>query len=167
MWQLAADSPSWKAYSYTRGWCATKVTSRQGKIISNKINSRSLHRCLDLVNDCDQQHLEVSRAVEVTQSALQRSLWPVGWWWLVTESSPPPPTAGALSGQCPHHAQACRARSCCLIWDCLWGPNPSTRLLLSSSQRICISDRTHSIPLRLPKMCLTQPLRQRWNLQLK
>ena len=25
-------------------------------------------------------------------------------------------------------------------------------------QRIYISDRTHSIPLRLPNMCLTQPL---------
>ena len=27
-----------------------------------------------------------------------------------------------------------------------------------SGQRIYISDRTHSIPLRLPNMCLTQPL---------
>ena len=26
------------------------------------------------------------------------------------------------------------------------------------NQRIYISDRTHSIPLRLPNMCLTQPL---------
>ena len=36
-----------------------------------------------------------------------------------------------------------------------------------ADQRIYISDRTHSTPLRLPKMCLTQPLHQRWNLQLK
>ena len=30
-----------------------------------------------------------------------------------------------------------------------------------------ICDRMHSTQLRLPKICLTQPLRQRWNLQLK
>ena len=59
--QSAADSLSCKAYA--RGWCAMKVSSRQGKSISNEAGSRRLCGCLDLGDDWDQQCLEVSRAV--------------------------------------------------------------------------------------------------------
>ena len=73
-WQLQT-LPYCRAYA--RGWCATMVTSRQGKSISKEAGSRSLCRCLDLVGGRDQLHLVDSWAVEVTQSTLQRRLWPV------------------------------------------------------------------------------------------
>ena len=43
-----------------------------------------------------------------------------------------------------------RANTACST-EKLWKMN-------TGNQRIYISDRTHSIPLRLPNMCLTQPL---------
>ena len=42
--------------------------------------------------------------------------------------------------------------SFCLCMKC------KDTFLYSVHQRICISDRKHSTPLRLPTMCLTKPL---------
>ena len=41
-----------------RGWCATIVSSRQGKSVSNEAGSRSLCGCWDFVSSNDQLRLE-------------------------------------------------------------------------------------------------------------
>ena len=78
------------------------VSWRQGKRISKAAGSRSLHGCLDLDGSSDQLSLVDSWAVEVTRSALQKRLWPVGWWGLkIWEPTSglllPPSPAGAPS----------------------------------------------------------------------
>ena len=68
------------------------ASSRQGKSVSKAAGSRSLRGCLDLGSSRDHLHLIDSRAVGVTQSVLQKRLWPVGWWGLKIWE----PTSGLL-----------------------------------------------------------------------
>ena len=72
------------------------VSSRQGKRVSKAAGSRSLHGFLDLGGSRDQLCLVISRAVEVTQSALKKRLWPEGWWGLKIWAPPPPSPLRAL-----------------------------------------------------------------------
>ena len=89
---------------------AMMVSSRQGKSISKTAGSRSLRGCLDLESSSDQlcRAVEVTQsalqrrlwpAAEVTQSALQKRLWPVGWRglkiWEPTSGLQLPPPVGA------------------------------------------------------------------------
>ena len=122
------------------------VSSRQGKSISKAAGSRSLRGCLDLESSSDQlcRAVEVTQsalqrrlwpAVEVTQSALQKRLWPVGWrglkiWEPTSRLQLPPPVgapfspAGALSPlvNAPSHSLWTHPR--CVPWYCHQVPNP-------------------------------------------
>ena len=113
------------------------VSSRQGKSISKAVDSRSLCGCLDLGGSRDQLHLIISQDVEVTQSALQKCLWPkAGEDWgsgsppLGSSFSPPPPAGslsspvGTLSPPVNGPTHTLWTRPCPMLWHCHQGPNP-------------------------------------------